>query len=121
MGTETVGTERVDPLEFLDRVLVHIPDKGHVTTRYYGWYVNRPRGMRRQAESAPADAPSAIDQILTHLRTRAFPAAAGGAGALRRLSVGARMVGDRAVYSTNTRPTPIEIRIPSLTIREVSR
>ncbi len=29
---------RVDPLEFLARVLVHIPDKGHVTMRYYGWY-----------------------------------------------------------------------------------
>jgi hypothetical protein len=23
-------------------VLVHIPDKGYVTTRYYGWYANRP-------------------------------------------------------------------------------
>ena len=30
----TAGTETVDPLEFLARVLVHIPDKGHVTTRY---------------------------------------------------------------------------------------
>jgi len=35
----------VDPLEFLARVVVHIPDKGHVTTRYYGWYANRPRGI----------------------------------------------------------------------------
>lgn len=26
--------------------------KGHVTTRYYGWYANRPRGMRRHAEAA---------------------------------------------------------------------
>jgi hypothetical protein len=37
----TAGTETVDPLEFLARVLVYIPDKGHVTTRYYGWYANR--------------------------------------------------------------------------------
>ena len=29
-------------------------DKGHVTTRYYGWYANRPRGMRRQAEGMKA-------------------------------------------------------------------
>lgn len=50
----TAGTETVDPLVFLARVLVHLPDKGHVTTRYYGWYANRPRGMRRQAEPAPA-------------------------------------------------------------------
>ena len=49
----TVGTETADPLEFLARVLVHIPDKGHVTTRYYGLYDNRPRGMRVKA--APAD------------------------------------------------------------------
>ena len=26
----------MDPLEFLARVLTHIPDKGQVTTRYYG-------------------------------------------------------------------------------------
>ena len=41
----TAGTETADPLEFLARVLVHIPDKGQVTTRYYGWYANRPRGI----------------------------------------------------------------------------
>ena len=56
----TAGTETADPLECLARVLVHIPDRGHVTTRYYGWYANRPRGMRRQAEPAIANAPPAI-------------------------------------------------------------
>ena len=53
----TAGTETVDPLEFLARVQVHIPDKGRVTTRYDGWYANRPRGMRRQAEPAPLRRP----------------------------------------------------------------
>jgi hypothetical protein len=124
----TAGTETVDPMEFLARVLVHIPEKGQVTTRYYGWYANRPRGMRRQAEPAAADTPplivpatrlapseatrrwaallqqmfevdplacptchgamrivaiitqtSVIDQILTHLRTRAAYATHAGA------------------------------------------
>jgi hypothetical protein len=56
----TAGTETADPLEFLARVLVHIPDKGQVTTRYCGWYANRPRGMRRQAAPAAADGPPAI-------------------------------------------------------------
>ena len=56
----TAGTETVDPMEFLARVLVHIPEKGQVTTRYYGWYANRPRGMRRQAEPAAADTPPLI-------------------------------------------------------------
>ena len=56
----TAGTETVDPLAFLARVLVHIPDKGQVTTRYYGWYANRPRGMRHQVEPAAPEAPLAI-------------------------------------------------------------
>jgi hypothetical protein len=56
----TAGTETADPLEFLARVLVHIPDKGHVTTRYYGWYANRPRGMRGKAAPTAADGPPAI-------------------------------------------------------------
>jgi hypothetical protein len=56
----TAGTETMAPLEFLARVLVHIPDKGHVTTRYYGWYANRPRGMRAKAAPAAADGPPAI-------------------------------------------------------------
>jgi len=117
----TAGPETADPLEFLARVLVHIPDKGQVTTRYYGWYANRPRGMRGKAAPAgpPAIVPaprlapseatrrwaallqqifevdplacptcqgamrivacitqaSVINRILTHLRTRAAPAA----------------------------------------------
>ena len=56
----TAGTETVDPLEFLARVLTHIPDTGQDTTRYYGWYANRPRGMRRQAEPAAVDAPAPL-------------------------------------------------------------
>ncbi len=56
----TAGTETADPLEFLARVLVHIPDKGHVTTRYYGWYANRPRGMRQKAAPTGAEGPPAI-------------------------------------------------------------
>jgi len=124
----TAGTETADPLEFLARVLVHIPDTGHVTTRYYGWYANRPRGMREKAAPTAADGPpaivpaprlapteatrrwaallqqivevdplacpschgtmrvvacitqaSVIDQILTHLRPRAAPAASAAA------------------------------------------
>ena len=50
----TAGTETVDPLEFLARVHTNIPDKGQVTTRYYGWYANLSGGLRRPAE--PVDA-----------------------------------------------------------------
>ena len=48
----TAGTETVDPLEFLARVVTHIPNKHQVMTRYYGWYANRARGIRRQAAAA---------------------------------------------------------------------
>ncbi len=41
-------------------MLTHIPDKGQVTTRYYRWYANRPRGIRRHAEPTSADAPALI-------------------------------------------------------------
>ena len=70
----TAGTETADPLEFLARVLVHIPDKGHVTTRYYGWYANRPRGMRGKTEpvtDAAADAPVPIVTALRLASTEA--------------------------------------------------
>ena len=46
--------------EYLARVLVHIPDKVHVSTQYYGWYANRQRRMRRQAETAAVDTPPLI-------------------------------------------------------------
>ena len=67
----TAGTETADPLEFLARVRVHLPDKDRVTTRYDGWYGNRPRGMRRQAEPAPAEAPPAIAPALRLAPTEA--------------------------------------------------
>ncbi|MCH7684354.1 MAG: transposase, partial [Gemmatimonadetes bacterium] len=39
----------MDVLEFLARVVSHIPNKGQVLQRYYGWYANRTRGIRRRA------------------------------------------------------------------------
>jgi hypothetical protein len=56
----TAGTETVDPLEFVARVLVHLPDQGHATTRYSGWDANRPRSWPRRGwrrPRPPADAP----------------------------------------------------------------
>jgi hypothetical protein len=46
----TAGTETADPLECLARVLVHIPDKGPITTRYYGgpsWHAGQGGARRR--------------------------------------------------------------------------
>jgi hypothetical protein len=44
----TADSETTDALEFLARLTSHIPNKGQVLQRYYGWYSSRQRGMRRQ-------------------------------------------------------------------------
>jgi hypothetical protein len=56
----TAGTTTVDPLEFLARLVTHIPDPGQVMQRYYGWYASRTRGARRRQASDAAEAPVAI-------------------------------------------------------------
>jgi len=69
----TAGAETVDALEFLARVVSHIPNKGQVLQRYYGWYANRTRGIRRRAgvpEPAPAVAAEAVPAALADVRRR---------------------------------------------------
>jgi hypothetical protein len=50
------GTKRnfqvLSALEFLAEFTQHIPPKGAHLIRYYGWYSNKSRGMRRKAEEA---------------------------------------------------------------------
>ena len=50
----------MDPLEFLARLVTHIPEPGQVMQRYYGWYASRTRGARRRQASDAAEAPVAI-------------------------------------------------------------
>jgi len=40
-----------EPLEFLAEFTQHIPPKGSHLIRYYGWYSNKSRGMRKKAEA----------------------------------------------------------------------
>ena len=50
----------LDPLEFLAEFTQHIPPKGAHLIRYYGWYSNKARGMRRkQAEVTRSSLPAA--------------------------------------------------------------
>jgi hypothetical protein len=46
--------EMFDPPDFLAAVTQHIPNKGEHQIRYYGWYSNKRRGMRKspQADSS---------------------------------------------------------------------
>ena len=53
----TAGRETTDALEFLARVTSHIPNKGQVLQRYYGWYSSRQRGTRRQAHGDAVEPP----------------------------------------------------------------
>ncbi len=53
----TVGSETTEALEFLARLTSHIPNKGQVLQRYYGWYASRVRGRRRKATAAGEDHP----------------------------------------------------------------
>ena len=53
----TAGSETTDALEFLARLTSHIPDKGQVLQRYYGFYSSRQRGTRRKANGVAAQEP----------------------------------------------------------------
>jgi hypothetical protein len=44
----------LDPLEFLAEFTQHIPPQGAHLIRYYGWYSNKSRGLRRKQAEAPA-------------------------------------------------------------------
>lgn len=71
------GAETLDALEFLARLVTHIPDQHQVMTRYYGWYANRPRGERTQLAARAAEpAPIAVAQR-EDLTFRASPAPVG--------------------------------------------
>jgi len=52
-GRDGVEQETMDYLEFIARVVSHIPDKGQVTVRYYGLYANPHRGKVRKASVSP--------------------------------------------------------------------
>jgi hypothetical protein len=52
----TAGPKRnfqvLSPLEFLAEFTQHIPPKGAHLVRYYGWYSNKSRGLRRKAAAS---------------------------------------------------------------------
>jgi hypothetical protein len=52
-GKEAKETERMDYLEFIARVVSHIPDKGQVTIRYFGLYANAHRGKVKKWSQVP--------------------------------------------------------------------
>ena len=51
----------LDPLDFLAEFTQHIPPKGAHLIRYYGWYSNKSRGMRKKM-AAEASAQSSAEE-----------------------------------------------------------
>ena len=48
-GKTTGRLETFSPLDFLARLVTHIPNKYEQTVRYYGYYSNKSRGIRARA------------------------------------------------------------------------
>ena len=57
----TAGRHSFEVTDFIARLVAHIPDKGQVLQRYYGYYANRARGERRKGAQAPEAEPVAAD------------------------------------------------------------
>jgi diadenosine tetraphosphate (Ap4A) HIT family hydrolase/ribosomal protein S27E len=55
-GAPVALVETFDPLEFLARVIMHIPEPRRHLIRFYGWYSNVSRGKRRLREEAAGSA-----------------------------------------------------------------
>jgi hypothetical protein len=54
-------TETFTALDWLARLITHIPNRGEQLVRYYGYYSNKSRGMRKKAET---DEDFVYDQIV---------------------------------------------------------
>ena len=57
-GPHRAGDEFVDPVDFLARVLMHVPESRRHRVRYYGAYSNASRGKRRKASREGGQGPS---------------------------------------------------------------
>ena len=57
-------TSAYHPLDFLAYVSFHIPDKGEQLLRYYGWYSNKSRGLRKKDRRQPSPIPP-VEEVLT--------------------------------------------------------
>lgn len=49
----------LSPLDFLAEFTQHIPAKGAHLIRYYGWYSNKSRGLRKKVAEATGESPAA--------------------------------------------------------------
>ncbi len=62
--------------QWLELLLQHVPDKGEHLVRYYGWYSNRSRGIRKQLEESDNTDINIIDEPADPAFSRAAKATA---------------------------------------------
>ena len=88
------GTKRnfqvLSALEFLAEFTQHIPPKGAHLIRYYGWYSNKSRGMRRKAARPRTLAPPALPRSPRRRRGRIRPGRCSSSGCTRSIRWPAR-------------------------------
>ena len=55
-GHPSLGDDALhhDPLDVLTAITDHIPNRGQHLVRYFGWYSNKSRGLRKKALRAAA-------------------------------------------------------------------
>ena len=69
-GHDVELTELTDPLEFLARVLIHIPEPNKHLVRFYGAYANRVRAASRDGTGANGEPADDSPTDRRHLRKR---------------------------------------------------
>jgi hypothetical protein len=69
-GSFAAGQEALDPLDFLARVIMHIPEPRRHLVRYYGAYSNAARGRRRRQVDAVNEAGGGGEPAPMVLRSR---------------------------------------------------
>jgi len=58
-------TKTFDALDWLAQPVTHIPNKGEQMVRYYGFYSNKSRGLRKKA-GTDNQVPALIDSDISH-------------------------------------------------------
>jgi hypothetical protein len=123
---EPRGEEHLDPLDFLARVVTHVPEPKLHTLRYLGWYSNVSRGRRRKGREKPlrpvrpADEPDGLSPAERQARRRAW------ARLLRRVYetdplICAKCGGDMRVIAVILEPKVIRKILDHIRKKESSR
>ncbi len=66
-----ISTKTFDALDWLAQLVTHIPNKGEQMVRYYGFYSNKSRGLRKKA-GTDDQVPALIESEISSKEFREF-------------------------------------------------